>query len=343
MSTTELTLFCPDLGWFTRKIEVDNDVTDFDLKNAVSARMSTDSLNVYLVPHGLIKLPDNADPNFVRSALCEHAPSDIKELTRRNLKPWLDTHNPDEDELHLVVRLWCYQAINVFDMGTRKLRRVNSVKDYDFVNAILAKGNENHSVYQVPKGTKDSTTLSEDGVNSLNIATLQEVTQSTLLRTLAPWGFAPGELHFVLVPPDNSSLSQEDTSAPLPHSRGRFAWFDANPPRAPSSAAKPSQFRKAQTDDRRRIVCSRPDHLSIPPSSLLDETLRKLSHDMTSTTSTPQDIQRFERLRAIASQRVEQDGYVYGDIRGANVLVRNEAVPQSEPHVQFIDWDWAGS
>ncbi|KAI0758060.1 hypothetical protein C8Q74DRAFT_1373108 [Fomes fomentarius] len=165
MSTTylELTIFCPDLGLFER-IDVKNDVTFIDLKNAVSARMSTDSINLYLVPHGLIKLPDNADPNF----------------------PWLDTINPDEDELHLVVRLWCYQAINVFDMGTRKLRRVKNVNLYNMVDAILAKGNEGYSVYQVPKGTKEPTILSKDGVNSLNIATLQKVTKGTVLSNLVP-------------------------------------------------------------------------------------------------------------------------------------------------------------
>ncbi len=120
MSTTylELTLFCPDLGLF-ETIDVKNDVTSVDLKKAVSARMSTDSINVYLVrlsllqtytctyqvPHGLIKLPNDADTTLVRSALCEHAQSDVKDLTRHNLKLWLDTFNPDEDELHLVVRL----------------------------------------------------------------------------------------------------------------------------------------------------------------------------------------------------------------------------------------------
>ncbi len=47
--------------------------------------------------------------------------------------------------------------------------------------------------------------LSEDGVNSLDIATFQKVTKGTVLSTLAPWGYMSGELHFVLVPPDSES------------------------------------------------------------------------------------------------------------------------------------------
>ncbi len=94
---------------------------------------------------------------------------------------------------------------------------VDGVKEQDAVKIILAKGNEGYFVYQVcwticescittlttvqlPKGIKDSTMQSEDGVNSLNIVTLH-----TVLHTLAPWGFEPGELHFVLVPTDSES------------------------------------------------------------------------------------------------------------------------------------------
>ncbi|KAI0758072.1 hypothetical protein C8Q74DRAFT_295609 [Fomes fomentarius] len=188
-------------------------------------------------------------------------------------------------------------------MGTRKLRRVKNVNLYNEVDVILAKGNEDFSVYQVPKGIKESTMLSEDGVNSLDIATLQEVSKGTVLSTLAPWGFEPGELHFVLVPLDESGQEEdkEDTLAPLPSRKPRFAYFDAAHAKPPSSEGLPAQFRKAQANEKQRIFCGRPDYLSTPPS-LLDETLCKLSHDIRSITPTPKDIQCFQRLRTSATQ-----------------------------------------
>ncbi len=166
--------------------------------------------------------------------------------------------------------------------------------------------------------------LSEDGVNSLNIATFQEVTKGTVLSTLAPWGYMSGELHFVLVPPDSESSypccypseyiksltesgqeedkeDKEDTLASLSSGKARFAYFDAAHAKPPSSEGLPAQFRRAQANEEQHIFCGRPDHLSIPPS-LMDETLCKLSHDIRSITPTLKDIQCFHRLRASATK-----------------------------------------
>ncbi len=44
----QLSIFCPELCWL-RGVWVENDVTSVDLKKVVSARMSTDSIDIYLV------------------------------------------------------------------------------------------------------------------------------------------------------------------------------------------------------------------------------------------------------------------------------------------------------
>lgn len=40
--------------------------------------------------------------------------------------------------------------------------------------------------------------------------------------------------------------------------------------------------------------------------------------------------------------RLHEAGFVHGDVRNVNVLVRNEDAPESEPDVLLIDWDWSG-
>lgn len=40
--------------------------------------------------------------------------------------------------------------------------------------------------------------------------------------------------------------------------------------------------------------------------------------------------------------RLHEAGFVHGDVRNVNVLVRNEDAPKSEPDVLLIDWDWSG-
>ena len=35
-------------------------------------------------------------------------------------------------------------------------------------------------------------------------------------------------------------------------------------------------------------------------------------------------------------------GFVHGDVRDINVLVRNDDVPASRPDILIVDWDWAG-
>lgn len=44
-----------------------------------------------------------------------------------------------------------------------------------------------------------------------------------------------------------------------------------------------------------------------------------------------------DRLRSL-----HELGYVHGDVRDVNVLVRNAAVAKTEPEVLLVDWDWAG-
>ncbi|PCH42818.1 hypothetical protein WOLCODRAFT_102647 [Wolfiporia cocos MD-104 SS10] len=40
---------------------------------------------------------------------------------------------------------------------------------------------------------------------------------------------------------------------------------------------------------------------------------------------------------------LHERGFVHGDARDANVLVRNEDAPGERPYVLLVDWDWAGS
>ena len=39
---------------------------------------------------------------------------------------------------------------------------------------------------------------------------------------------------------------------------------------------------------------------------------------------------------------LHERGFVHGDVRDINVLVRNDDAPESDPDVLIVDWDWAG-
>ena len=54
---------------------------------------------------------------------------------------------------------------------------------------------------------------------------------------------------------------------------------------------------------------------------------------------------RAEEAQAQVRAKLEllhQGGFVHGDVRDVNVLVRNEGAPAGSPDILIVDWDWAG-
>ena len=85
------------------------------------------------------------------------------------------------------------------------------------VASIIPKGQEDYDIYQVswklhfyqdtlmslqfPEGTGFSSKEElEHAIEAQGINTLKKLERFDLLSTLAPWGFIPGQLHFVIVP-----------------------------------------------------------------------------------------------------------------------------------------------
>ena len=59
---------------------------------------------------------------------------------------------------------------------------------------------------QFPEGTLCSSDDElADAITAQGIDTLKKIDQSLQLKQVAPWGFIPGQLHFVIVPPDSES------------------------------------------------------------------------------------------------------------------------------------------
>lgn len=146
---------------------------------------------------------------------------------------------------------------------------------------------------------------------------MKEVSSYYPLNSISPWGFATGDVHFVVYslgkhtppllsvasleePEISTDVVQEDLP-PLPYIKQRRTYFANTPSKAPSSEGTPDKWRKTHQDSKSQIYCGRPNHLSTPPS-LLDETLCQLRYDLDSITPTPKDIQCYDRLREVAVQ-----------------------------------------
>ena len=91
------------------------------------------------------------------------------------------------------------------------------------VASVIPKGQEDYDIYQVswklhfypdtlmslqfPEGTGFSSKEElEHAIEAQGINTLKKLERFDLLSTLAPWGFIPGQLHFVIVPSNSVYL-----------------------------------------------------------------------------------------------------------------------------------------
>ncbi|RPD55559.1 hypothetical protein L226DRAFT_614727 [Lentinus tigrinus ALCF2SS1-7] len=188
-------------------------------------------------------------------------------------------------------------------MGARTRTTMEPLR-IDQVKSIVPQGKDSYEIYQFPEGTLCSSDGElEAAISAQGIDTLKKIDRSALLSQVAPWGFIPGQLHFVIVPPDQD---EEDTLESLPFSVRRWTYFRRTPAKAPSSEAQASEFDLAQRSEAHRIYCGRPYQRSTPPS-LLDETLCQLRCNLDSIIPDPKDIQCFASLRAYACENLTED------------------------------------
>lgn len=137
------------------------------------------------------------------------------------------------------------------------------------------------------------------------------------LESVYPWGTKKNEIHFLLstsselsllssiscflnaaVAPQSRELDDHISELPLYQQRANF--FKDHPSKAPSSEGTLKNVRAAQERDDTALYYGRPNYREAPiPASLLDETLSKFRHDLTTITPSVEDILAFRKIRMI--------------------------------------------
>ena len=106
------------------------------------------------------------------------------------------------------------------------------------------------------------------------------------------------DTEFRLDTQDEDAAERQDQLTPLVTlHRGPEEWFKNNPPKAPSSAADTSQFRKRQERSNEMIFCGRPySAFEAVPPTLLCPQFSQFVIDLDSCTPSTLDIEHFHEL-----------------------------------------------
>ncbi|KAI0757844.1 hypothetical protein C8Q80DRAFT_1265683 [Daedaleopsis nitida] len=222
----------------------------------------------------------------------------FKPLSQSAHQQWIQTIH--DGDLHLVV-------MRVLDMETLQVYDNPDVR----ADSSLAKLIPTGRTYAAYKPREKIACPLPDAVadlaNSLVRDSMENVSTSHVLNSISPWGFAPGDVHFVIYLAHDAA---EDTLSFLRNNlsinQKRLLYFKNTPSKPPSTGGIPSQFDEAQKDARCRIYCGRPHQHPTPPS-LLDETIAKLRFDLDSIQPTPQDVRCFDSLRTAAVEIYETE------------------------------------
>ncbi|RPD70659.1 hypothetical protein L226DRAFT_223004 [Lentinus tigrinus ALCF2SS1-7] len=105
----------------------------------------------------------------------------------------------------------------------------------DSVKSIIPRGEGDVEVYQFPEGTAVASDHElEDIIEAKGLATLTKINRAEFLTAIAPWGYIPRQLHFVLVPLNNV----EDESGELGGSYDKTTKFSDREVDVPSSTSR---------------------------------------------------------------------------------------------------------
>ncbi|KAI3603278.1 crinkler family protein [Moniliophthora roreri] len=279
MSTVKLNVFVTNSQRLILGEKSDDSLDYGNLLERVRLQLRSQFLQLYLVPNGLIKLPDTIKIPDLKGTL-------LKDVCRRDagafvvpmglsLRDMILNHSVNDP--HFVAKETVLPELAVYRTDTQTVSILEPIDDGQPVDEIVIAVFGNNFGMENPNQAI-ALDIADDGLAALGDLNLicSRLKPTDRLVDAFPWGVVPSQVHIIAESsPETAPEEHQDSFSDLPFIERRRRFFQNNPSKAPSSEGKVETFIVRQGNPSRQMFCGRPAALERPvPSSLLDETMR---------------------------------------------------------------------
>ncbi|KAI0751238.1 hypothetical protein C8Q80DRAFT_1268508 [Daedaleopsis nitida] len=191
----ELNIYCANTS--TATVIVDSDSSSVDIKVAVRAALRKSVETFYLLQPGTVKWSESEREMLDVLKQCDlNDGHKFERLLHHDHVKWLERIS--WEDLHILVMPVDNPTVAILDMDTHEIDEMHNVLASSEVCRMLP-DRGTYTVYKCPEGMicpqpQDVASFLE----ALDMNTLEEVSKSERLKTIAPWGLKQGDLHFII-------------------------------------------------------------------------------------------------------------------------------------------------